>query len=86
MRFGIEQVEPFYEVFARTMRDLGTPVLGRAFFERIARVFADIVVFAAVYSGTRPVAAGCGSVFYFLDGEAHVAVLGTDGPHDFSGC
>ena len=60
VRFGIEQVEPFYEVFARTMRDLGTPVLGRAFFERIARVFADIVVFAAVYSGTRPVAAGCG--------------------------
>src|SRR5882762_6958366 len=36
VRFGPEQREPFYEVFARTMRDLGTPVLPRALFERIA--------------------------------------------------
>ena len=27
VRFGLDQREPFYEVFARTMRDLGTPVL-----------------------------------------------------------
>jgi hypothetical protein len=29
-RFGPEQVEPFYEVYSRNMRDLGTPVLPKA--------------------------------------------------------
>ncbi|MET0399209.1 MAG: FemAB family XrtA/PEP-CTERM system-associated protein [Longimicrobiaceae bacterium] len=59
-RFGADQVGPFYEVFARNMRDLGTPVLPRAFFERIARVFPEQARFAVVYSGDTPVAAGCG--------------------------
>src|SRR3989454_12291873 len=33
-RFGPEQLDPFYDVLARNMRSLGTPVLPRAFFER----------------------------------------------------
>jgi serine/alanine adding enzyme len=61
--FGVDQVEPFYEVFARNMRDLGTPVLPRAFFERIARVLADHAVFAVVRFQDVPVAAGCGFVW-----------------------
>jgi FemAB-related protein (PEP-CTERM system-associated) len=59
-RFGADQLEPFYEVFARNMRSLGTPVLPRAFFERIAATFGDFVVFGAVYQRAQPVAAGCG--------------------------
>lgn len=62
-RFGLDQVEPFYEVFARHMRDLGTPVLPRPFLERIAHTFADIVVFGVVYWNERPVASGCGFVW-----------------------
>jgi FemAB-related protein (PEP-CTERM system-associated) len=62
-RFGPEQQAAFYHVFARHMRDLGTPVLPRALFERIARVFPRHVVFAAVYRDREPLAAGCGFVW-----------------------
>ena len=63
VRFGADQCEPFYEVFARTMRDLGTPVLPRAFFQRIAAAFPDVALFGVVYRGTEPLAAGCGFVW-----------------------
>ena len=63
VRFGAEQWEPFYEVFTRTMRDLGTPVLPRRFFERIAATFPELVNFAVVYRGETPLAAGCGFVW-----------------------
>ena len=59
-RFGADQMAPFYEVFARTMRDLGTPVLPRAFFERVARAFPELVRFGVVYRGAEPLAGGCG--------------------------
>ncbi len=58
--FGLSELEPFYEIFARRMRELGTPVLPRKFFERLAGVFLDKVVFGAVYWRGRPLAAGCG--------------------------
>lgn len=59
-RFGPGERGAFYEVFARNMRDLGTPVLPRSLFEALWRVFPDLVLFGAVYAGERPVAAGCG--------------------------
>jgi len=59
-RFGLEERHAFYQVFARHMRDLGTPVLPREFFERVAQRLRDLVVFGAVYRGAEPVAAGCG--------------------------
>ena len=59
-RFGHQQLEPFYEVFARTMRDLGTPVLPRSFFERVAGTFPELVEFGVVYRGAQPLAGGCG--------------------------
>jgi len=55
---GLEYLDDFYRVFARNMRDLGTPVYGKAFFRNILRTFpkqSDIVV---VYLEARPVAAG----------------------------
>lgn len=57
---GVEQLAPFYEVFARNMRDLGTPVLPRAFFERLATTFGDRAIFSTVYSADgKPAAAAC---------------------------
>jgi FemAB-related protein (PEP-CTERM system-associated) len=59
-RFGVEQVAAFYDVFARNMRDLGTPVLPKAFFDGIARTFPESAVVGAVYWRELPVAVGWG--------------------------
>jgi FemAB-related protein (PEP-CTERM system-associated) len=60
-RIGGAQVDAFYAVFSRHMRDLGTPVMPRAWFERINEVFRDRVVFGSVRTAQgEPVAAGCG--------------------------
>jgi serine/alanine adding enzyme len=60
VRFGRDQVAPFFEVFARHMRDLGTPTQSRHLFETIADVFPGDAWFACAYLGDRPVACGCG--------------------------
>lgn len=59
--FGHDQLDDFYAVFAQHMRDLGTPVLARSWFEQIAATFRDSVWFgcARLPDGT-PVAGGCG--------------------------
>jgi FemAB-related protein (PEP-CTERM system-associated) len=59
-RFGHDTATDFYTVFARNMRDLGTPVMPRTFFEGIADVFGEDVWFGCAYLGGRPVAAGAG--------------------------
>jgi serine/alanine adding enzyme len=69
VRFGADQVAPFYQVFARHMRDLGTPVLPRAFFERIARNFPDDAWFACAWVGDTAVAGGCG---FAWNGEVEI--------------
>lgn len=63
VKFGAAQREAFYEVFARGMRDLGTPVLPRAWFERIAMHFPRHVTFGVAYCRGQPLAAGCGFVW-----------------------
>ena len=60
VRFGPDQRDAFYSVFARNMRALGTPVLPAALFGKIAMVFPDLVEFGVVYHGSTPIAAGCG--------------------------
>jgi FemAB-related protein (PEP-CTERM system-associated) len=60
VRFGTDQIEPFYSVFARNMRDLGTPALPRKWFDQIARVFEDAVWCACAYLDGKPVASGYG--------------------------
>jgi FemAB-related protein (PEP-CTERM system-associated) len=62
-RRGHEEVDGFYRVFARHMRDLGTPVLPRALFDALPAAFPGEVVFATVRDGDEPVAAGCGFVW-----------------------
>ena len=64
-----DQVDAFYHVFARNMRDLGTPVLPRELFEALPRVFGDRVRFSVVYRDQEPVAAGCG---FFCGGEFEI--------------
>ena len=60
VRAGLDQVEAFYHVFARHMRDLGTPVLPRALFDEIAREFGDSARLVVAYLDAEPVAAGLG--------------------------
>jgi FemAB-related protein (PEP-CTERM system-associated) len=60
VRFGSDQVAPFYDVFSRHMRDLGTPVLPRSWFEAIADRFGEDAWFGAAWHAGRPVAAGAG--------------------------
>jgi FemAB-related protein (PEP-CTERM system-associated) len=59
-RSGAGEVGTFHRVFSRNMRDLGTPVMPRAFFERIASSFGDQALFATVYTREgAPAAAAC---------------------------
>jgi FemAB-related protein (PEP-CTERM system-associated) len=59
-RAGVDQLDAFYTVFARNMRDLGTPVLSKDFFKRLVSVFGDAVSFVAVYTAEgAPAAAAC---------------------------
>ncbi len=60
VRFGAAEVRPFYEVFTRNMRALGTPVLPRRAFERIMDAFPTVAECAVVYDGTMPIAGGVG--------------------------
>jgi len=48
----------FYEVFARNMRDLGTPVYGKQFFTEILRTFPKDAKICAVKFEGKAVAAG----------------------------
>lgn len=59
-RFGPDQLDAFYGVFARNMRDLGTPVLPRAFFEATVQGLGEGTLVGAVYHEGRPVATGFG--------------------------
>ncbi len=59
-RFGADQLDGFYGVFAHHMRDLGTPVQPRRFFDAIVREFGDSVWVGCAYHEGRPVAGGFG--------------------------
>jgi len=61
--FGRNEVEPFFTVFSRHMRDLGTPTQSLAFFRSIADQFREDCLFACAYLAGQPVAAGCGFRF-----------------------
>jgi FemAB-related protein (PEP-CTERM system-associated) len=56
-RGGIERLDEFYPVFARNMRDLGTPVYARRFFDEILRAFPERARVIVVRLGDAPVAA-----------------------------
>lgn len=59
VRFGAKDcLNDFYLVFARGMRDLGTPVYGRQFFESILSAFPKESRLCVVYLKESPLAAG----------------------------
>jgi FemAB-related protein (PEP-CTERM system-associated) len=55
---GLDLLDEFYAVFARNMRDLGTPVYGREFFEQVLTVFPERARVQLVRLGAKAVAAG----------------------------
>jgi serine/alanine adding enzyme len=60
-KFGANERGAFYEIYARHMRDLGSPALGKRLFDGLANVLPNIVEFAVVYDAAgRPVSGGCG--------------------------
>lgn len=58
VRGGAELLPEFYTVFARNMRDLGTPVYARGFFAAIAAGFPQATTLVVCRLGGRAVAAG----------------------------
>lgn len=54
---GIELLDEFYAVFAHNMRDLGTPVYGKAFFNEVLSTFPDTTRVFVARLGARPAAA-----------------------------
>jgi len=58
VHWGAEELlDEFYAVFARNMRDLGTPVFGRGLFQNMLVEFPDRVELCVVRTGKRPAAA-----------------------------
>lgn len=78
VRTGPELLEPFYDVFSTTMRDLGTPVLPRKFFEAIREHLAEAVLFMTVELEGEPLAAGCG---LHWGGELEITWAGASREH-----
>ena len=60
VRFGLDQVADFHKVYARHMRDLGTPAQPRKLFDAIANAFPESVWYGCAYLGDAVIAAGCG--------------------------
>jgi FemAB-related protein (PEP-CTERM system-associated) len=57
---GVELVEQFYPVFARNMRDLGTPVYPRQMFEQVLSAFpGSAQMFVVEYEGATIAGALC---------------------------
>jgi FemAB-related protein (PEP-CTERM system-associated) len=58
VRGGSELLSEFYTVFARNMRDLGTPVYGRQLFEEVLAAYPERARLIVVRLKDAPVAAG----------------------------
>ena len=78
VRFGPDRLDAFYRVFSTTMRDLGTPVLPRSFFETIRDHLGASSLFATVELDGEPLAAGCG---LFYDAELEITWAGASREH-----
>jgi FemAB-related protein (PEP-CTERM system-associated) len=62
-RGHLELLDDFYDVFARNMRDLGTPVYAKSFFRHVLEAFPESTAILAVTHEGRPIAAGIASWF-----------------------
>lgn len=66
---GAEHLDAFYDVFARRMRDLGTPVYPRAFFANVLAEFGDDARIVVVRREGQTLGA-CVLLFYGTTAEA----------------
>ncbi len=55
---GVDALPAFYKIFATNMRDLGTPVYAREFFDEVFAACGDDARVIVVSKGEQPVAAG----------------------------
>jgi FemAB-related protein (PEP-CTERM system-associated) len=69
VKMGADQVSHFHAVFARHMRDLGTPTMPLSWFRELPQVFGDDVWFAVAWKDGVPIAAGAG---FRWDGEFEI--------------
>lgn len=53
-----ELLDDFYQVFCENMRDLGTPVYSKSFFENILETFKEHCTICVVYWQGKPVSSG----------------------------
>jgi FemAB-related protein (PEP-CTERM system-associated) len=53
-----EMVDTFYRIFSRNMRDLGTPVYPKRWFENLCRRLPNEAEIVTVWDGLQPVGAG----------------------------
>ena len=60
---GAEAVDTFYGVFANNMRNLGTPVYPRSWFQNMCRYDPSGTRILSLWDGGRPVAAGIVTIF-----------------------
>jgi FemAB-related protein (PEP-CTERM system-associated) len=60
---GIEGLDDFYAVFTQNMRDLGSPVHGKRFFQAILEEFPDAARLLLIRDGRRTIAGGVCMVF-----------------------
>ena len=60
-----DHVDRFYEVYATSMRNLGTPVLSKRYFRAVKEIFADDCQIVTVIDKGRPVSSVLS--FYFRD-------------------
>ena len=58
-------VEPLYRIYAESVRNLGTPVFARRYFQALLDTFADCADVLTVFDGEAPIAAVLN--FYFRD-------------------
>lgn len=60
IRFGPDQLDPFFSVFSHHMRDLGTPTQPRELFATAREAFGERMWFGCAYLDGEPIACGCG--------------------------
>lgn len=58
-------IEPFYSVYATSMRNLGSPMFARRYYQTLIELFADHSDLLTVYQGDQPLASVLN--FYFKD-------------------
>ncbi len=68
-RGGLERLDGFYDVFTRNMRDLGTPVYAKRFFQNVLEMFPDTTAVFEVMHDAKSIAAGIG---YWFKGRLEV--------------